>query len=67
MPIDVRLPIGTLFLILGVILAVYGALTGAFASTPTMAGHLDFVWGSIMAIFGATLAWFGQRANARRE
>ena len=44
-------------------LAVYGAMTGIHV----MAGHLDFVWGSVMAIFGAVLAWFGQRADARRE
>lgn len=63
MPIDVRLPIGLLFLVLGLILAGYGAMIGIHV----MAGHLDFVWGSVMAIFGAILAWFGQRADARRE
>lgn len=62
MPIDVRLPIGTLFLVLGVILAGYGVATGVHVTT----GQLDFVWGSIMAVFGAVLTWFGSRADARR-
>lgn len=62
MPIDVRLPIGLLFLVLGVMLLGYALVVG----TQTSAGHLDLVWGGIMAIFGAVLAFFGQRADARR-
>lgn len=63
MPIDVRLPIGLLFLVLGVMLVGYSLTVGTATST----GHLDLVWGGIMAIFGAVLAIFGKRADARRR
>lgn len=63
MPIDVRIPIGSLFGVLGLILFLYGVITGMH----TAPGHLNAVWGGIMFVFGGVLNWFGQRAHARQE
>jgi hypothetical protein len=60
MAFDVRLPIGLLFLTIGAIVAVYGAVT-----QPTRTDiNIDLVWGLVMAAFGALM--LGLAALARR-
>ncbi|HEX4199390.1 MAG TPA: hypothetical protein VHZ26_18290 [Caulobacteraceae bacterium] len=56
MPFDVRLPIGLLFLAIGLLVAGYG-LTGAEAAPQAHAAglNIDLVWGSVMAAFGAVM------------
>jgi hypothetical protein len=62
MPIDVRLPISGLFLVVGLLLLGYGAV---FEGLGTMAGHLNGVWGSAMVLFGLVLGYYGLRAERR--
>jgi steroid 5-alpha reductase family enzyme len=61
MLLDVRLPIGALFAVLGLLIGGYGVWAGA--STP--AGFIDAVWGLVMIAFGAPMAYFGWRATVR--
>jgi hypothetical protein len=61
MLLDVRLPIGGLFLILGLLIGGYGVWTGV----STAAGFLDAVWGTTMATFGAITTYFGWRGTVR--
>jgi hypothetical protein len=49
---DVRLPIGLLFLAIGLLVAGYGLLGPATLSTGV---NIDLVWGSVMAVFGAVM------------
>ena len=53
MPFDVRLPIGLLFLAIGVLVAVYGLTGGPAAHSAGL--NIDLVWGSVMAAFGAVM------------
>jgi hypothetical protein len=55
MHLDVRIPLGWLFLILGVILAVYGA------GTDHDVRHLDLHWGVVFALFGAVVLILAHR------
>jgi hypothetical protein len=66
MPFDVRLPIGLLFLAIGVLVGGYG-LTGdpATFSAHSAGLNIDLVWGSVMAVFGAVM--LGLVALARRK
>jgi len=51
MTFDVRLPIGLLFLAIGLLVAGYGAV-----AQPMAAGvNIDLVWGLVMAGFGALM------------
>ena len=51
MTFDVRLPIGLLFLAIGLLVAGYGA-----AAQPMAAGvNIDLVWGLVMAGFGVLM------------
>ena len=61
MLLDVRLPIGGLFLILGLLIGGYGLWTGV--GTP--AGQLNAGWGAVMVVFGAITTSFGWRETTR--
>ncbi len=51
MTFDVRLPIGLLFLAIGLLVAGYGAV-----AAPMAAGlNIDLIWGAVMAGFGALM------------
>jgi len=48
---DVRLPIGLLFLAIGLLVAGYGLA----APTVSAGINIDLVWGAVMAVFGALM------------
>ncbi len=52
MLLDVRLPIGLLFLAIGAVVAARGLLPGATAATGLA---IDLIWGCAMAAFGAVM------------
>jgi hypothetical protein len=62
MQLDVRLPMGWLFLTLGVILVVYG-----FAADPviyaqhSLGQNVNLLWGAIFAAFGGFMLWLAKR------
>jgi hypothetical protein len=51
--LDVRVPIGALFTVLGVLLTAYGALEPtAVKSAFTRGGQINVWWGLVMLVFG---------------
>lgn len=66
--LDLRYPIGGLFLVLGLILAAYGAATGANAEMYARATgvNVNLWWGIVMLAFGAFMWGMAMRA-ARRD
>lgn len=61
--LDVRKPIGTLFTILGSLLAIYGLSTGPGVS-PTgspLQWNVNLWWGMAMTVFGAVLLQLSER------
>ena len=63
---DLRLPLGWLFLILGVLLVCAG-----FRSPVTSEGHslgfnIDFAWGAVMIVFGLVCLQFARRHARKR-
>ena len=62
MPIDVRLPISGLFIVVGLLLLGYGT---AIEGLATSAGKLNALWGGVMLIFGSVLGYYGWRRERR--
>ncbi|MFN2637275.1 MAG: hypothetical protein ABR585_09630 [Gemmatimonadaceae bacterium] len=64
---DIRIPIGSLFLLLGAILAVYGVVTRGdtqlYARSESIV--INLWWGLFMVVFGAVMLYFGTRARSR--
>ena len=65
MKLDLRLPIGLMFSIIGVLLAVFG-----FASDPaiyqrSLGINVNLWWGIVLLLFGLTMLWLMRRGAAR--
>jgi hypothetical protein len=52
MSFDIRLPIGLLFLAIGLLVAAYGAIAHPAAAAGV---NIDLIWGAVMAAFGALM------------
>ena len=60
---DIRWPIGLLFLILGVLLLSWGLAGPALPAVGTVALNINAWWGAVLAAFGAVmvaLAWLAR-------
>jgi hypothetical protein len=64
---DIRLPIGALFSLLGVVLTVYGVMTRSDAPMYARSENItiNLWWGLIMVLFGVLMLFFGRRAKQR--
>jgi hypothetical protein len=56
MALDVRLPLGLLFIILGALLAGSGVLASG--------SRLNLWWGLVMLVFGGVMLWLGRRGTS---
>jgi hypothetical protein len=55
MSLDLRLPIGLLFLLLGALLSVYGLLSDPAIYAASLGININFWWGLVMMVFGAVM------------
>jgi hypothetical protein len=55
MKLDIRWPIGILFLTFGALIGGYGLLKPA-PSVGSMAANINLLWGIVLAAFGALMA-----------
>jgi hypothetical protein len=69
MGLDIRIPLGMIFLIIGAILGVYGAVTHGDAAlyAPSLGVDLNLVWGGVMFIFGAIMYFVGKRQKWQND
>lgn len=58
---DIRKPIGLLFLILGAILVAWGAFGGQ-AAVGKLPFNLNLWWGAVLLAFGGAMTFFARRA-----
>lgn len=64
--LDVRVPMGLLFLSLGVILVGYGVLADPVIYTRHSLGqNVNLIWGLIFAFFGGLMLWFARRTTQK--
>ncbi|HEY4670614.1 MAG TPA: hypothetical protein VIG78_01005 [Gemmatimonadaceae bacterium] len=64
---DIRIPIGALFSLLGVILVAYGIATRSDTQLYARSENIviNLWWGLIMVVFGALMLYFGTRTKER--
>ena len=62
MGLDIRLPLGLIFLIIGGIMAVYGVFTHGSAMYASSQGiNLNLIWGLVMLLFGLIMFIAGRK------
>ena len=61
MQLDVRLPIGLLFSVVGVLLTVFGAISDRAIYHQSLGVNINLIWGLAMLAFGVVMLWLGRR------
>lgn len=67
MGLDIRLPIGIMFAILGGLLTAYGAAADRAIFQRSLGFNVDLIWGAVLLLFGATFVHFGRRSMKRAK
>jgi hypothetical protein len=60
MGLDIRLPIGMMFTLLGAILGIYGLVTGSDSEMykSSLNVNINLIWGAVLFLFGAVMLTF---------
>lgn len=62
MGLDIRIPLGLIFAIVGGIMTVYGVFTrGSAMYAKSMGVNLNLWWGGLMLVFGLVMFFVGRR------
>jgi hypothetical protein len=61
MGLDLRLPLGLMFLALGAILVVVGLISDPTIYARTLEVDVNLGWGICLAVFGAGMLWLAHR------
>ena len=65
MSLDIRIPIGGMFGLLGLMLLVYGLITrGSEMYERSLGVNVNIWWGLVMAAFGGLMLYYGIRKRA---
>jgi len=68
MRLDIRLPIGLMFGLFGLLLAGYGLATSGSDLYQRSLGHnINLVWGVVLLVFGGAMLWLAWRGARRSE
>jgi hypothetical protein len=68
MGLDIRLPIGMMFSLLGALLAIYGLATNSDPMYQASLGlNINLLWGGVLFLFGAIMLIFALRARFAKK
>ena len=67
MTLDVRMPIGLFFVLVGALLTVYGAVTRHEPGASHTGVPIDLVWGVVLLAFGIVMVTLARRARLGRR
>jgi len=64
MKLDIRMPMGLMFVIVGLILVVYGAMTSSDAEMykRSLGTNINLLWGLVLFFIGALMVVLARRA-----
>jgi ABC-type Fe3+-siderophore transport system permease subunit len=61
---DIRWPIGLMFILLGAVLTGYGLVGDHEIYAKSLGINVNLIWGVVLLVFGLIMATFGKRAPA---
>jgi hypothetical protein len=66
MNLDLRIPMGLMFSIVGAILTIYGLITqGSPIYVKSVGLNINLIWGLVMLVFGVTMFLLGRRSQSQ--
>jgi hypothetical protein len=61
MKLDIRLPLGLMFALIGALLILAGIVGPVTSSSGALAININLWWGLVMLCFGASMLWLSKR------
>ncbi len=65
MRLDIRIPVGLLFLIFGLLLSGFGLISDKVLYHRSLEININLWWGVVMLVFGAVMLALGRRSHQR--
>jgi hypothetical protein len=62
MGLDIRLPIGMIFTIFGIMLIVFGVFSNPSLYAQSLGINVNLIWGVVLLVFGGVMFFLGARA-----
>ncbi len=59
--LDIRVPIGLMFLVKGILLAVYGLITPAETYKVSLGLNINLIWGGVLIVFSLVMLFLGRK------
>ena len=67
MNFDLRLPVGLMFSLFGVILTTFGLVSDAALYKKSLGININLGWGLVLIVFGGSMLFFALRARGRNR
>ncbi len=67
MGLDIRLPIGAMFTLFGLLLVVYGLFGDKAIYQRSLGINVNLLWGAVLLIFGLVMLALGRRGTATAQ
>lgn len=69
MGLDIRLPIGMMFSLLGAILVIYGLVTGSDTEMylASLTININLIWGAVLLVFGSAMLAFAYGDKLKKQ
>jgi len=65
MDLDLRLPIGLMFTVLGAIVAIFGLMSDPELYHRSLDVNINLSWGCVLLVFGLVMLWLGRGRASR--
>jgi len=65
MKLDIRIPLGLLFLVFGGLLAAFGMASNSAIYERSLGINVNLWWGAVMLVFGLVMLVLGRRGQRR--
>lgn len=65
MQLDIRVPIGLMFVVLGVLLMAWGLIAGAEYRAQSLGININLWWGAVLFVFGGGMLGWSRQARRR--
>jgi hypothetical protein len=67
MRLDLRLPIGLMFTVFGLLLVGYGLLADRAIYARSLGLNVNLWWGLVLLVFGVVMLWFALRGSRGQD